>query len=309
MSEAIRFVVEAENAKERLDRFLSQKSSFTRSALQRWISEGRVAIDGVEVRVTRTRIAEGQTIVLTPAPPPPSDAIPEDLPVSILHQDEHLLVVNKAPGMVVHPAPGHPTGTLVNALLFHTTFSDRGDPMRPGIVHRLDKDTSGVMVVARTVAAREGLVALFQAHTIERRYDAIAIGNPPEQATHDTLHGRHPVHRKRFTSRLARGKRAVTHVRVQERLHGAALVACTLETGRTHQIRVHLADAGTPVLGDPYYAKAPKDERLRAAHEDLGRQALHAALLGFVHPVTKESMRFEAEPPPDFQRALATLRA
>jgi 23S rRNA pseudouridine1911/1915/1917 synthase len=293
---------------DRLDRFLAERTDETRSTLKRWIEGGRVTIDGEPITAPKTKVREGMVIVVRPAPPPPSEAEPQDLPLDVRHQDEHLLIVHKPAGMVVHPAPGHPDGTLVNALLYHVDFRDPGgDPMRPGIVHRLDKDTSGTMVVAKTAAAREGLVKLFQAHDLERRYAAIALGRVEGQ-TFDTCHGRHPVHRKRFSSIVERGKRSVTHVAPIVGLHGATLLVCTLETGRTHQIRVHLADAGHPILGDELYGKRPKDPRLRAAHDAIGRQALHAGLLAFTHPITGEAVRVEAEPPEDFQAALAELK-
>jgi 23S rRNA pseudouridine1911/1915/1917 synthase len=209
---------------------------------------------------------------------------------------------------VVHPAPGHPKGTLVNALLHHANVAGGTDPLRPGIVHRLDKDTSGVMVVAKTPAAHERLVEMFQAHRLERSYLAIARGRPPETITFDTFHGRHPANRKKFTSRTHRGKRAVTHLERVEILHGSTLVRCRLETGRTHQIRVHLADAGHPVIGDPLYGTSIGDPTLRQVSQALGRQALHAAVLGFEHPVTGEPMRFETDPPADFRAALDALR-
>jgi 23S rRNA pseudouridine1911/1915/1917 synthase len=164
------------------------------------------------------------------------------------------------------------------------------------------------MVIARTPVAREALMQAFAAHTIERAYLAIALGDPPSAARWDTLHGRHPRDRKRFSTRVVRGKRAVTHVEVVERLHGAALVRCRLETGRTHQIRVHLADHGYPLLGDPIYGARPKDPRLRAAADALDRQALHAAVLGFAHPVTGAPLRFETPPPEDLGRAIEALR-
>ena len=244
---------------------------------------------------------------------------------------------------MVHPARGHEQGTLVNGLLARGLFrrdafelpaadvplardgggdageagdregasregaSDDAAHVRPGIVHRLDKGTSGVMVVARTVRAREDLKAQFQAHTIERAYEAIVVGQAASR-TFSTLHGRHPVDRLRFTTRVARGKRAVTHVRVLAPLRGATHVECTLETGRTHQIRVHLSESGTPVLGDPLYGKPARDPELRAIADRLGHQALHARLLGLVHPATREPIRFEAPPPPDFAEALAALR-
>jgi 23S rRNA pseudouridine1911/1915/1917 synthase len=173
-------------------------------------------------------------------------------------------------------------------------------------VHRLDKGTSGVLVVARTPAAREALKAQFEAHSIERAYRAIVVGEA-RTATHATLHGRHPRDRMRFTTHVAAGKRAVTHVRVLGALRGATHVECTLETGRTHQIRVHLAESGTPVLADPLYGKPPRDPALRAVAERLGHQALHARVLGFVHPTTGARVRYEVEPPADFAAALAAL--
>jgi 23S rRNA pseudouridine1911/1915/1917 synthase len=172
----------------------------------------------------------------------------------------------------------------------------------------LDKDTSGVMVAAKTPAGHEGLVRLFQAHTIERRYTAIAVGPRLRSQTFTTLHGRHPHDRKRFSSTVTKGKDAITHAEVAERLHGGALMTLTLETGRTHQIRVHLSDAGTPVLADTLYGKKSRDPRLQRAEAAIGRQALHAELLGFVHPITGEAVRFEAPPPADFQAALSELR-
>ena len=304
--EPIEIVVGAEVRAERLDRFLAAAGLASRSTLKRWIDEGRVTVDG-EVAAPKRKVRRGARIVVRPAPPPVSEAIPQDIALDVRFEDEHLLVVYKPAGMVVHPAPGHPDGTLVNALLHHVDFRDpSGDPMRPGIVHRLDKDTSGTMVVAKSTAAREGLVGLFQAHELERRYDALALG-AVATTTYDTLHGRHPVHRKRFSSKVPRGKGAVTHVRPVAYLKGATHVHCTLETGRTHQIRVHLADAGHAILADELYGKRPREPHLRAAHDAIGRQALHAGLLGFQHPVTGEAVRVEAPPPPDFAEALRLL--
>lgn len=234
--------------------------------------------------------------------------MPQDIPLTVLYEDAHLVVVDKPAGMVVHPAPGHPDGTLVNAVLHHFGWLPGDDPERPGIVHRLDALTSGVMVVARSEEAKRGLVARFQAHDIERAYLALATGHPPARVTWETLHGRHPRDRKKLSSKVRRGKRAVTHLEVVERLAGAALVRCTLETGRTHQIRVHCADHGFAILGDPVYGRTPKDPRLRESAALLGRQALHAAVLGFVHPVTGVPLRFESPLPEDFRRALARLR-
>jgi 23S rRNA pseudouridine1911/1915/1917 synthase len=298
-------VVTDDEAGERIDRILAARdASRSRSTIQRWIEDGRVEIDGV-VCTSKTKPRAGQHIVVRPAPPPPSDAVPEDIPLSILYEDEHLVVIDKPAGLVVHPAAGHERGTLVNALVFRYGSLD-GPPGRPGIVHRLDSLTSGVMVVARTAPAREGLMALFAKHDIDRVYRAIAMGSPPK-ITYDTPYGRHLRHRKRFTSKLG-GKRAVTHVEPIEALYGSTLIECRLETGRTHQIRVHLSEHGFPLLGDPLYSKFSRDPRLRIAAERLQRQALHAAVLGFVHPITKENLRFESELPADFRSALSFLR-
>jgi 23S rRNA pseudouridine1911/1915/1917 synthase len=204
----------------------------------------------------------------------------------------------------------------VNALLAHGGFgrpsTDSRDPaghLRPGIVHRLDKGTSGLLVVAKDAPTREALKALFAAHAIEREYVAIVVGHARD-ATYETLHARHPKDRMRFTSRTETGRRAVTHVRVVERLGKATLVACTLETGRTHQIRVHLAErAKTPILADPLYGSTPDDPRLRRAAEALGRQALHAGVLGFVHPATGAPLRWTSPLPPDLEACLRALRA
>jgi 23S rRNA pseudouridine1911/1915/1917 synthase len=213
---------------------------------------------------------------------------------------------------VVHPAPGHPSGTLVNALLHHAgDLSGVGGELRPGIVHRLDRDTSGVMVASKSDAAHNALVSMFAAHTLERRYLAVVAPPPvPAAATIDTLYGRHKTDRKRFSSKVRDGKRAVTHYRTVERFDGAALVECRLETGRTHQIRVHLTDAGSPLLGDRMYGRGRKRAPdLAALSETIGRQALHAAVLAFDHPITGEPLRFETPPPADMQALLAALRA
>jgi 23S rRNA pseudouridine1911/1915/1917 synthase len=298
-----------EDAGERLDRILARRCpEFSRSALQRWIEQGRVEQAG-EVVSRKTKALAGAEVSIQPAPPEVMGAEPQDIPIEVLFEDAHLIIVDKPAGLVVHPAPGHPDGTLVNALLYHAEVHGGADPLRPGIVHRLDKDTSGVMVVAKTPQAHERLVEMFQQHALERAYLAIVLGRPPPSITYDTFHGRHPAHRKKFTSRGDRGRRAVTHLETVELLHGSALVRCRLETGRTHQIRVHLAEHGHPVLGDPVYGKSIGDPELRRVSTELGRQALHAVLLAFAHPITGEAMRFETEPPDSFQRALSSLRA
>ncbi len=287
----------------------------SRATVQRWILHGRVLLDTRPARAS-TPVSPGARVEVSPEPPPATTAEPDaSIQLSVVYEDAHLLVIDKPAGLVVHPARGHESGTLVNALLarggFERASADPRDPaghLRPGIVHRLDKGTSGLLVVARDGPTREALKALFARHDIEREYVAIVVG-AARDATYDTLHGRHPTDRKRFTSRLDEGRRAVTHVRVLERLGGASLVACRLETGRTHQIRVHLAErAGTPILGDPVYGRAPRDPALRALGEALGRQALHARVLGFVHPATGEPVRWTSALPADMERCLRALR-
>lgn len=289
----------------------------SRTELQRWIAEGRVRVGGEAIK-TRARLAVGDVVELDPPPPALSSAQPDpSVELDIVFEDEHLVVVHKPAGLVVHPGAGHPTGTLVNGLLARAGFDAPTDPLdneghlRPGIVHRLDKDTSGLLVVAKDAKTREGLKAQLAEHSVEREYRAITRG-APRAGRIETLHGRHPTHRQRFSSRVARGKSAVTHVEVVERLAQgrAALVSCRLETGRTHQIRVHLLEqTNTPILGDVLYASPPRDKYLERAVERLGRQALHAGVLGFVHPISEQRLRFEAPLPDDMQGALELLRA
>ncbi|MDP9000065.1 MAG: RluA family pseudouridine synthase [Myxococcota bacterium] len=311
----VALVVPREASGGRLDRFLARSTSISRSELQRWIAAGRVTVGGV-AQGASTRVREGDRVVVDPPQPSSTTARPEsDVRFDVLHVDTDLVVVDKPAGLVVHPARGHEGGTLVNGILALGLFSQEeltvGDAQghsRPGIVHRLDKGTSGVMVVARTAHAREILAAQFRAHSIERAYEAIVVGRIVDR-TFDTLHGRHPRDRLRFTTHVRAGKRAVTHVRVIAQLAGATHIECALETGRTHQIRVHLAESGTAVLGDPLYGSLSRDERVRAVALRLGHQALHARVLGFAHPRTGERVRFEVVPPLDFRDALVALRA
>jgi 23S rRNA pseudouridine1911/1915/1917 synthase len=231
--------------------------------------------------------------------------------LAVLHEDAHLIVIDKPAGLVVHPAPGHPDRTLVNALLAHCPdLTGVGGELRPGIVHRLDKGTSGVMVATKDDATHAVLAARFKDKSLRREYLAVVAPPPRElEGTFSTLYGRHPVHRKRFSSRVTRGKRAVTHYRVVERFGDlAALVRCRLETGRTHQIRVHFADAGSPILGDATYGRRGGAPLAAELASRLGRQALHAALLEFEHPSTGELLRFETAPPDDMQAVIDDLR-
>jgi len=246
---------------------------------------------------------------------------PEAIPLTVLYEDADLIVIDKAPGMAAHPAPGCETGTLVNALLAHCgdSLSGIGGVARPGIVHRLDKDTSGVMVAAKSDRAHAGLSALFATHDIERTYIALTRGAPtPEKGRIQTLIGRSPHDRKKMAVLKGGGREAITDYVVQKtfgqpaKASGApmaARVACTLHTGRTHQIRVHLASRGSPLLGDPVYGSCSPAIPVRAAVAEVGltRQALHAAVLGFVHPVTGQALRFETAPPEDMQRLEALL--
>jgi 23S rRNA pseudouridine1911/1915/1917 synthase len=310
----------------RLDAFVARalegEGGASRAEVQRWIALGRVTTLGRVGRAAPAdRVRAGDRVRVEPAEPTRTAVEPEEgILFEVLYVDEALVVVNKPAGLVVHPGRGHRRGTLVHGLLARGFFAagDEGisDPMdaeghvRPGIVHRLDGGTSGVLVVARTARAREGLKEQFSRHTIERAYDALAVGNVTK-THHETLHGRHPKDRLRFTTLLLReGKRAVTYVEVLERYGAyATRVRCRLETGRTHQIRVHLAESGTPLLGDPLYGRPPKDEGLRSIAAALGHQALHARVLGFTHPSTGEGMRFEVPPPTDFALAEESLRS
>jgi 23S rRNA pseudouridine1911/1915/1917 synthase len=287
----------------------------SRATVQRWIEQGHITIGGCAARAS-SPVPAGAIVTISPQAPEPTRALPDaSILLSVVYEDAHLIVIDKPAGLVVHPARGHQQHTLVNALLarggFERFLADPRDPighLRPGIVHRLDKGTSGLLVVAKEQASREALKDLFARHAIEREYLAIVLGSPRD-ATFDTLHGRHPTDRLRFTSRVRTGKRAVTHVRVIERLGPAALVACRLETGKTHQIRVHLAECGgTPILGDSLYGRPPRSEALRRIAEDLGRPALHAHLLGFVHPATHKPVRWQSPLPADMALALERVR-
>jgi 23S rRNA pseudouridine1911/1915/1917 synthase len=289
----------------------------SRATVQRWISEGRVKIDGKICRAKQL-VRGGARLEVEPSEPPPSTALPDpDVAFQVLHEDPHLIVVDKPAGLVVHPARGHASGTLVNGLLsrggFERASADPRDPnaaVRPGVVHRIDKDTSGILVVAKDEPTREGLKRQLSEHSMERVYLALTLG-APKNGKIETLYDRHPRSRMRFTSKSSQGKRAATHVRVLEVLAGgrAAFIECRLETGRTHQIRVHLSEqTGTPLLADWLYGRTPGDPELAAIVTALGRQALHAAVLGFVHPITQQQLRFESPLPEDFASALAALR-
>ncbi|USQ96727.1 RluA family pseudouridine synthase [Caulobacter sp. RL271] len=305
---------------QRLDKVLAPLfPDLSRARLQALIGEGRLTLDGQPVADASRKARAGTYSLLIP-PPAPADPEPQAIPLAILYEDEHLIVVDKAAGMAVHPAPGTPNGTLVNALLHHcgASLSGVGGVARPGIVHRLDKDTSGVMVAAKSDSAHKGLSKLFSTHDIDRLYVALTRGAPsPPAGTIETQIGRSPGDRKKMAVLRSGGRTAITHYRVEAAFGPAdkplaARVACRLETGRTHQIRVHLTSKGAPCLGDPVYGAGQPATAVREAIAAAGlqRQALHAAVLGFVHPVTGESLRFETPLPPDMaslQRDLETL--
>jgi 23S rRNA pseudouridine1911/1915/1917 synthase len=286
---------------------------FTRARAQRLIEDGHVLVAGREARPS-ARLHGGEEVTLSLPAPEPSGLVAQDLPLSVLHEDADLLVLDKAAGMVVHPARGSPAGTVVNALL-HRLGEGAPGGARLGLVHRLDKETSGCLVVAKREAALAALQAAFKARTVEKTYLALVHGAPAETGRLDTPYGRHPRDRTRYTGRVASARRAVTGWRVQERFGvAAALLEVALETGRTHQIRVHLAEAGHPLLGDAVYGGRRREARLdpedpvRLAAAAIGRQALHAWRLGFAHPRTGVPVRFEAPLPRDLKAGLVILR-
>jgi 23S rRNA pseudouridine1911/1915/1917 synthase len=294
----------------RLDSFLAgELPEVSRSQLSRQIGQGAVTVNDTVFPPSR-KLRAGDVVVWTPPPVVVTELRSEDIPLKVVYEDRWLVVIDKPAGLVVHPAPGHEDGTLVNALLSHCSdLRGIGGELRPGIVHRIDKDTSGLLVVAKDDQTMNALGAAFKAHDIERVYEALVVGKPPaESGRIDTLHGRDPRDRKKFSIRVKEGRRAVTDWRVIERFTGAARMEAELETGRTHQVRVHLAALGCPLLADRTYGKPPRDPALRAIADELGRQALHARSLGFVHPATGKMLSFRSEPPEDFRRALAALR-
>jgi 23S rRNA pseudouridine1911/1915/1917 synthase len=296
----------------RLDRALAAAvPALSRERLKALIGTGSViGPQGAPVRDPAMKAVSGTYQVTIPEPTPAHNEA-QDIALTIVFEDEHLLVVDKPAGMVVHPAAGNADGTLVNALLHHCAgrLSGIGGVARPGIVHRIDKNTSGLLVVAKTDVAHEGLAAQFARHSIDRRYLAVVAGIPsPPSGKVDAALARSPANRKKIAVVAAgRGKRAVTRYRLLEPLRDAALVQCRLETGRTHQVRVHMAAIGHPLLGDPVYG------RVRASHRDVlktldfHRQALHAAGLGFEHPVSKRDLSFESALPSDIQELLRAL--
>ncbi len=281
----------------------------TRSRIHSLIEAGHAQVEGRPAKPA-LRLKGGELLSLHVPAPVPALPVAEALPLSVLHEDKDLVVVDKAAGMVVHPGAGHASGTLVNALLHRVKdLAGVGGELRPGIVHRLDKDTTGCLVVAKHEKALVALQKAFKTRAVEKTYLALVHGKPKAEARLETLYGRHPVHRQRFTGKVKEGKPALTVYRVLEQFDGAALVEVELHTGRTHQIRVHLAEAGHPLLGDTVYGAGRKAKGLVAeAQEALGRQALHAWKLVLPHPRTGKALHLEAPLPEDFTAALALLR-
>ncbi|MDF0489333.1 RluA family pseudouridine synthase [Sphingomonas sp. H39-1-10] len=295
----------------RLDRALADAlPTISRERLKALISTGAVTdAQGVLRRDPASKAVPGGLYrVVVPAPTPAHNT-PQDIPLNIVFEDDHLIVIDKQAGLVVHPAAGNLDGTLVNALLHHCAgrLSGIGGVARPGIVHRIDKDTSGLMVAAKTDRAHEGLAKQFAAHSIDRRYKAIVSGRPsPAQGSVDAPLARSPQNRKKVAI-VAGGKRAVTHFSTLARLRDAALVECRLETGRTHQVRVHMASIGHPLLGDPVYGRTKPAHRPVLETLNFRRQALHAARLGFIHPLESNALAFDSEMPSDMQELFDSL--
>lgn len=309
-----RAVLPQEAAGWRLDRALAVAlPTLSRERLKALISSGRVIQEatGEAVRDPAVKVLPGAIFSVSIPDPKPAHNAAQDIPLEIMFEDEHLIVIDKPAGLVVHPAAGNFDGTLVNALLHHCrgSLSGIGGVERPGIVHRIDKDTSGLLVAAKTDPAHTGLAAQFARHSIDRRYLAIVSGIPnPVSGTVDAPLGRSTTNRQKIAIQPeGKGRRAVTHYRLVTPLREAALVECRLQTGRTHQVRVHMASLGTPLVGDPAYGRTRKSHR--ALLETLGfrRQALHAARLGFVHPITSETLSFDSKIPDDMQALFTNL--
>ncbi|HXH76112.1 MAG TPA: RluA family pseudouridine synthase [Bacteriovoracaceae bacterium] len=315
-SQDLTVTVTAEDREEfkRLDQFLASKlTQFSRSTIKRLFEDEQISSPDRELELKKMPLA-GTIIEIEVPPPLPSGLNPENIPLEILFEDAHLIIINKPAGLVVHPAPGHYSGTLVNAILFHCPdLKGVGGEKRPGIVHRLDMGTSGVMVVAKDQPTHEGLVSLFSVHDIERKYEAIIAGHTRDlTGTVTSTIGRHPTHRLKMFANAKVGKKAVTHYKTIKNFTNATLMELKLETGRTHQIRVHLSQVlGAPVLCDSLYGS---DVHLRKLPEDLQiklkaypYQLLHAKELGFIHPITKVPMHFSAPAPAIFQETLRAL--
>ena len=311
----VAFAVSVQDSGKRLDIFLAERQAlFTRSQVQRAIKDSRIRVDQIPQKASY-HVRAGERIEVVLIDPVPLEGQAENIPLEVLYEDAALMVVNKPPGMVVHPACGNYTGTLVNALLHHcTTLSGIGGVLRPGIVHRLDKGTSGILVVAKNDTAHQGLSRQFKLHTIVRRYQALVHGSMSKTAgTIETLIGRHPTQRKKMSALPRRGRQAVTHWKVAEKFAGLTLLEVTLETGRTHQVRVHLSSMGHPVVGDGVYGAGKRKKEIclpgvRKALSEIDRPLLHAGYLQFTHPESQALVEFAVPLPEDFSRVLQAVR-
>ncbi len=298
------YIVSDEDAGVRLDKYLSEAEElFTRTFIQKLIKDEKVKVDQI-YRKANYKLCPGETILMEISDPEEPNILPEDLPLDILYEDREVLVVNKPKNMVVHPSAGHYSGTLVNAVMFHCqgNLSGINGVLRPGIVHRIDKDTTGALLVCKTDDAHQKLALQLKAHSITRRYRAIVAGNlSEEEGCVNAPIGRDPRERKKMAVNYKNGKDAVTHYKVLERFGNATYIECRLETGRTHQIRVHMASIGHPLLGDEVYGSGKNPYHLQG-------QALHAMILGFLHPTTGEYLECTAPLPDYFQKLLDKLR-
>ncbi|CAM4148363.1 RluA family pseudouridine synthase [Paenibacillus alkaliterrae] len=302
--EALEWIALAEQSGERLDKFITDSiddAAVSRTQVQDWIKSGAVEVDG-KIGKANYKVAEGNRIVLQIPEPADAAILPEAIPLEVIYEDSDLIVINKPRGMVVHPAPGHSSGTLVNALMHHCKdLSGINGMIRPGIVHRIDKDTTGLLMAAKNDLAHISLAEQLKDHTVTRKYIALVHGNlPHDQGTIDAPIGRDANDRKLFTVTDRNSRHAVTHFVVLERLDDYTIVELQLETGRTHQIRVHMKYIGHPLAGDPVYG--------RNKTVALNGQALHAAVLGFTHPRSGERLQFEVPLPADFEHVLNSLR-
>jgi 23S rRNA pseudouridine1911/1915/1917 synthase len=314
-SEKISFTIDKSQIGQRLDIFLAQVDpTISRSHVKCVIEEGDVLVNGHVPKVSQ-KLKEGDVIILTQRPPIEATALPQDIPLNIVYEDEAIIVINKPAGLVVHPAPGNPDNTLVNALLFHChDLSGIGGVLRPGIVHRLDKDTSGLIVAAKSDEAHRQLSAQFEKHDVHKKYLALVWGNV--KGDHGEIIepvGRHPLNRKKMSTKSNRGRGALTLWKVRERFGVVTLLEVEIKTGRTHQIRVHLSDRGYPVIGDAVYGNSAKintvrDPLLKAKIKAFNRQALHAAYLSLIHPQKGERVVFTADMPNDMAELCAQLR-
>jgi len=310
----LEIAVEADQGPVRLDSFLAGRPEFvSRSQIKRLIEDGHVLVNGRVVKPA-AKVRPGDVIEVSIPAPKPAGPRPEAIPLQVLYEDKDLLVIDKPAGLVSHPAPGKMEGTLVNALLFHCKdLSGIGGELKPGIVHRLDKLTSGVMVVAKSDRAHLGLSEQFKAHSIERAYLALVWGVMEKNSGRmETLIGRNPAHRLKMTGRVSRGRVAITEWSVRERFRHFTLVEARLFTGRTHQVRVHFSEAGHPLAGDPLYGKGRAASQklapeVRDALAKIPRQALHAYKLGFIHPVTGGKMMFTSQPPADMAAVIKIM--